>query len=336
MTVLSGSTHRQDGQDIILRSGDFTYLYQPCWAHMPDSFGTSEVVAVACDRQDELYVLTRHKEMPIMVFDREGKFLHSFGKGVFPGRPHGVFINARGELFCTDDTGHIAVKLSKSGEVLAIFGKANQPSDTGCDWDAFRHWREKENIPADRIFDFYFPLQKQIDSIACSAGPFNGPTRMIEGKDGLLYCSDGYGNAAIHRFSPSGEYLGRWGEPGRAPGQFRLPHSVFQDDTKRIWVADRENNRVQIFAPDGELLAIIENLARPTEFCTDGEYIYLSESDAGFSIFSRNIEIVAQFGFCLSPMCFHGLAINSRGDLFGATLAKNKFNNLVKLRRIHG
>ncbi len=159
---------------------------------------------------------------------------------------------------------------------------------------------------------------------------------MIEGNDGILYCSDGYGNAAIHRFSADGIYLGSWGEPGRQPGQFRLPHSLFQDAAGRIWVADRENDRVQIFTSQGELLYVVENLHRPTEFCTDGKYIYLSESDAGFSIFTQDVEIVAQFGFFLSPLCFHGMAINSSGDLFGATLAKNRFNNLVKLRRIRG
>jgi len=319
---------------MILRCGDFVYRYQPCWAQLPEAFGKNEVVSVACDSEDNLYVMTRHKEMPIMVFDQQGALLRSFGKDLFPGRPHGVYINAKDELYCTDDKGHIAVKISRAGDVIAAFGKANEPSDTGCDWKAYQNWRIKENIPPEQTFDHYFPLQKQIDTIARSAGPFNGPTRMIEGRDGQLYCSDGYGNAAIHRFSLSGEYLGRWGEPGRDPGQFRLPHGLWQDYQNRIWVADRENNRVQIFSPQGELLILIENLPRPTEFCCDGKYIYLSESDAGFSIFTQDAEIVAQFGFFLSPMCFHGIAVNSKGDLFGATLGKNKFSNLIKLHRI--
>ncbi len=321
---------------MILRCGDFAYQYQPCWAHMPASFGHNDVVALACDDQDDLFVLTRHKEMPVMVFDQEGNFQRSFGKGLFPARPHGIFINQKGELYCTDDNGHIVIKMTRTGDVLAIYGKANQPSDTGCDRNAFEKWRQAEHIPDSQAIDYYLPLQKQLDTIARSAGPFNGPTRMIEGNDGMLYCSDGYGNAAIHRFAADGTYLGRWGEPGRRPGQFRLPHSLFQDSAGRIWVADRENDRVQIFTPQGELLFVIENLNRPTEFCTDGRYIYLSESDAGFSIFTQDVEIVAQFGFFLSPLCFHGMAINSAGDLFGATLAKNRFNNLVKLSRIRG
>lgn len=334
MYIAHGNLQRHEACEIIMRSGSFAYRYLPYWAKLPDNLGKHEITDVACDSSDRVYVLTRCPEMPVMIFDQEGNYLHSIGRGVFPGRPHGIFINSRDELYCTDDTAHVAVHMSRDGEVLRTFGTPKVPSDTGCDREAFQKWKELNHIPDSEIYDGYFQLQKQLDSIVRTAGPFNGPTRMIETDDGELYCSDGYGNAAIHHFSANGEYQNTFGAPGRKAGELRLPHGLIQDQKNRIWVADRENNRLQIFSRDGEVLGVVDNLYRPTELCTDGTYIYLSDSDAGFCVFDQEAHLVAQFGFYLSPFCFHGLGINKRGDLYAATLGKNKYSNLVKLQRI--
>lgn len=334
MKRYSAPADRHNYNHMTLQSGDFSYELQPCWAQLPKELGAAEITGVACDSEGYVYVLTRHPDMPIMVFDDDGKYLRAMAQGVFPARPHGIFINEKDALYVTDDNAHIAVKLTKTGEVLAVFGEAGKPSDTGCDRQAYLKWRAQNNIPGKVRHDNYFILEKQIDTIARTAGPFNGPTRMIEAPDGQLFCCDGYGNAAIHRFAADGRYLTTWGEPGREPGQFRLPHGILLDRQERLWVADRENNRLQIFDKAGRVLTIVEGLYRPTELCTDGTYIYLSESDAGFSILTQEAEIVAQFGFALSPFCFHGLGINPKGDLYAATLGKNRFNNIVKLKRL--
>lgn len=320
--------------EMVLRSGTFAYRFLPDWAGLPQDLGGAEITGAACDSEDNVYALTRHPGMPILVFDSAGRHLRSIGQGAFPARPHGIFINRRDELYVTDDNAHLAVHLSKAGETLRVFGKAGVASDTGCDRDAYRKWRGANHIPEGMRHDNYFILEKQIDTIRQTAGPFNGPTRMIEAPDGSLYCCDGYGNAAIHCFDPDGSYQKTWGSPGRQPGQFRLPHGILLDGNDRLWVADRENNRLQIFDREGEVLTVVEGLYRPTELCTDGAHIYLSESDAGLSIFTPDAEIVAQFGFPLSPLCFHGLGIDSNGNLYGATLGKNRFRNLVKLERI--
>lgn len=334
MITKTSDKKRHEQNEIILRSGAFAYRYLPCWAQVPQAAQKSEITAVACDSADDVYVLTRHPEMPILVFTPSGEFLRSLGKGLFPARPHGIFINAQDELYCTDDAAHTAVKMTRDGKILASFGEAGKASDTGCDREAFDKWRAQENIPASRSFDRYLPLQMQLDTIIRTAGPFNGPTRMIETRSGDLYCSDGYGNAAVHRFSADGGYVSTFGRPGRAPGEMRLPHGILEDRLGRLWVADRENDRLQIFDTEGNLLVLIDGLFRPTELCTDGEHIYLSESDAGFSIFTQEAEIVAQFGFYHSPMYFHGIGINSQKDLFATTLGKNIFNNIVKLERV--
>lgn len=336
MYLEHGNLNRHETCEIILRSGSFAYQFLPYWAKIPEEFGKNEITDIACDSSGIVYVLTRCPKMPIMLFEPDGTYLKSIGQGVFPGRPHGIFINGQDELYCTDDTAHVAVHLSKEGRVIRTFGTPHVPSDTGCDRDAYKKWRVQNHVLDAEVYDGYFQLGKQLDSITRTAGPFNGPTRMIETGDGELYCSDGYGNAAIHHFSSDGSYMETFGKPGKKWGELRLPHGLIQDQRDRIWVADRENNRLQIFSRNGELLGVVDNLYRPTELCTDGRYIYLSDSDAGFNIFDQDAHLLAQFGFYLSPFCFHGLGIDKKGNLYAATLGKNRYPNLVKLRRIDG
>ena len=89
-----------------------------------------------------------------------------------------------------------------------------------------------------------------------AAGPFNMVTNAAVGPNGDLFVSDGYGNARVHRFSAEGELKASWGEPGSGPGQFNLPHGIVVDRSGRVFVADRENSRIQIFSSEGELLTI--------------------------------------------------------------------------------
>ncbi len=130
------------------------------------------------------------------------------------------------------------------GELLHTLGTPDQPSDTGY------------ALP---------PGSSALDTIARGAGPFNRPTRLSVSQDGELYVSDGYGNLRVHRFSARGELLQSWGEPGTGPGEFNLPHSVWSHSDGRVFVCDRENNRVQTFGPQGEYLEEWTNLNRPGE-----------------------------------------------------------------------
>ena len=75
--------------------------------------------------------------------------------------------------------------------------------------------------------------------------------------------TDGYGNARVHRFSPDGKLIRSWGEPGTGPGQFNLPHDIWVHPDGRVLVADRENERIQIFDLDGEFMEQWTHLQRP-------------------------------------------------------------------------
>jgi DNA-binding beta-propeller fold protein YncE len=147
-------------------------------------------------------------------------------------------------------------------------------------------------------------------------------------KSGNIYVADGYGNARIHKFTADGKLLLSWGEPGYAPGHFRLPHNIFLDRRERVWVADRENSRVQIFDGNGKFLDQWENVFRPTDVYIDGEgVVYISELCLRLSIFSPTGKLLARWGtlekdketaLFVAP---HALTLDAHGDIYVGEVA---------------
>jgi DNA-binding beta-propeller fold protein YncE len=108
--------------------------------------------------------------------------------------------------------------------------------------------------------------------------PFNRPTNLAVAPSGELYVTDGYGNCKVHRFSATGDLIQSWGEPGTGPGQFHLPHGLRVAADGRVLVADRENDRIQIFSADGRFLEQWTDVQRPTNIAIDrAGNIYVSE-----------------------------------------------------------
>jgi sugar lactone lactonase YvrE len=237
----------------VVGSGELTFELVPDWEQLPSGWSHGDVAGVATDSQDRVYVFNR-SEHPVIVYDQDGRFLASWGEGVFT-RPHGITIH-QDVVYCADDTDHTVRAFSLDGKLLWTLGTLNQPSDTG-----------------------YSPVGRaNLASIKRGAGPFNRPTRLAVAPDGELYISDGYGNARIHRFSPDGQLIQSWGEPGTGPGQFNLPHSVWVHTDGRVFVCDRENDRVQIFSRSGELLTIWTALSRPGDLLIDSAgHVFVGE-----------------------------------------------------------
>jgi sugar lactone lactonase YvrE len=209
---------------MIQGQGEFRYELHEDWEQLPEGWRHGDVAGVATDADDRVYVFNR-SEHPLIVYDRDGRFLTSWGEGVFT-RPHGITI-AGDVVYLADDSDHTVRKFTLEGRLLQTLGTVNQPSDSGY-------------------------IAPSLTTIKRGAGPFNRPTRLSVAPSGDMYVSDGYGNARVHRFSTSGELLQSWGEPGTQPGQLNLPHSVWAHSDGRVFVCDRENDRVQIFSPTGE------------------------------------------------------------------------------------
>ncbi|MFN8522875.1 MAG: peptidyl-alpha-hydroxyglycine alpha-amidating lyase family protein [Chloroflexota bacterium] len=239
---------------MIVGEGSYRYEVADGWEHLPTGWHHGDVVDVATDSRDRVFVFNR-SDHPVIVYDRDGRFLGSWGEGIFT-RPHGITITRDDIVYCADDYDHTVRKFTLDGKLLQTLGTVAQPSDTGY----------SEAGPGN------------LRSIKQAAGPFNRPTRASLASNGDLYISDGYGNARIHRFNAAGELIQSWGEPGEGPGQFNLPHSVWVHTDDTVWVCDRENDRVQIFSPTGELLRAWTNVVRPADLYIDANNrVYLGE-----------------------------------------------------------
>jgi DNA-binding beta-propeller fold protein YncE len=135
-----------------------------------------------------------------------------------------------------------------------------------------------------------------IDQAGDDGEPFNLPTDVASDKDGDIYVSDGYGNNRVHRFSPEGTHLFSWGEPGDGPGQFNLPHGIWVRDRK-VYVADRQNHRIQIFTQDGEFIEEWGDFKQPCDlYIDDSGLVYVPELQGRVSILNIEGEVLARIG----------------------------------------
>lgn len=171
---------------------------------------------VAADKSGLIYLLQRgDKADPIIVMNRNGKVVRSWGKGMYT-MPHAIRIDPQGNVWTTDAASSMVYKFSPDGKKLMEINVGGQPS------------------PCPNNF--------------CST------TDVAFAKNGHLFVSDGYRNARIIEYTATGEKVREWGAPGTGPGQFRLPHSIQIDENNIIYVADRENGRIERFDVNGKYL----------------------------------------------------------------------------------
>jgi DNA-binding beta-propeller fold protein YncE len=176
--------------------------------------------------------------------------------------------------------------------------------------------------------------------------PFHRCTHTALSPKGEIYVSDGYGNAKIHKYSPDGKLLKSWGEPGSGPGQFHVVHGIAVDAAGTVYIADRENSRIQLFSSDGEFVGEWTDVARPCQLAIDrAGWIYIAElgfragrwpgwgppvpgqTGGRVSIFDSKGKLHARFGGGENPcapgdfFAPHGIWVDSRGDLYVSEVA---------------
>jgi DNA-binding beta-propeller fold protein YncE len=224
-----------------LVSDGFAFQSDDAWLKVPEGYEYPEVAGVSVDADDNLYVFTRGAH-PLLKFDNNGNFLKSWGEGFYGGRAHAAHVSPDGFLYLVENTRHAIDKWTLDGELVWTLGTPNQPAPK---------W---------------------------SGQAFNLPTHMaVSARTGDIYVSDGYGNNVIHRFSSDGKLLASWGGHGIEPGHFQCPHNLCLDDLDYVYVADRENNRVQVFDPNGNLEAIWHDVYRPSGICFYNGLIWVGE-----------------------------------------------------------
>ena len=288
-----------------LGTAEYTFEVAEGWGKLPDGWSFKEAAAVGVDSKDNVYVFNRG-EHPVIIFDREGNFLSSWGEGVFP-RAHGVTMGPDDTIFLTDDGDHTMRHCTLDGKVLMTLGISGKPA----------------------------PFM--------SGDPFNRCTHLaIDPSNGDFFISDGYGNARVHKYSPDGKLLLSWGESGTGPGQFNIAHNIATDKDGWVYVADRENQRMQVFDRNGKFETQWINMAKPCGLFIDqsSELVYVGELGVAIgpnsqayglgprvSIMDTEGNTLARLGDGpegINPGQFtapHGVCVDSHGDIYVGEVA---------------
>jgi DNA-binding beta-propeller fold protein YncE len=267
----------------------------PGFPQVPAHVTLGKCSAVAVSSSSQVYLLHRGK-VPILCFDRDGKFVRGWGDE-YVNTPHGLRIDRDDNIWITDIGNHLVLKFSPAGKLLLSLGRVNKP---GTDIDQF-------NKPSDVAF----------------------------GPGDEVFVSDGYVNTRVMQFNGKGKFVKTWGKPGAGPGEFDLVHAFKVDSRNRILVADRENERIQVFNLDGELLTIWKGFAPyGIDIDRDGvifvadvvanQIVQLDDTGKIINVWGSPGEKPGQFQ---AP---HMLAVDAAGNLFVAEVDGKRMQKFVR------
>jgi hypothetical protein len=231
----------------------------------------------------------QRKDPPMLVFDRDGNFLTGWGEGRLRDA-HGIYVGPDDHIYVCNRDEHEVLKLTPEGRIVLTLGQRGRPS---------------------------------------LRAPFNHPADVAVASNGEIYVADGYGNSAIHRFSPEGKHLGSWGEAGAGRGQFTTPHGIWVDARERVLVADRENNRVQLFSPEGDVYGEWGDLYHPMDIYVDGEGVtYVTDQIPRITMYSSDGRVLSR-GRPVTQGA-HGVWGDSRGNLYCAEMGLHQVTMLAR------
>jgi hypothetical protein len=211
------------------------------WAQFPDGVTAwSAATGVDIDaRSGNIYVFHRNESMPIMAFDKNGKFLRAWGQGLFK-TTHFLRTDRDGNVWVTDRGDHQVFKFSPEGKLLMTLG------------------------------------QKGVVGENESRDAFNGVADLVIAKNGDIFIADGEStNTRIVKYSKDGKFVTWWGGKGTEPGKFDEPHSIAIDSDGRLYVGDRRNKRVQVFDQKGKFLKQWNHLSTPWGVFVKGNRLYV-------------------------------------------------------------
>ncbi len=242
------------------------------------------VLGVAASPDGITYLLQRgDKADPVIAVDRAGKMLRSWGKGLYT-MPHAIRVYPQGNVWTTDASSSMLYKFKSDGTLLLKIAVGGQPAN-------------------------------------CSNN-FCSTSDVAFARDGHVFISDGYRNARILEYSADGKKLNEWGTAGTGPGEFRLPHSIQIDERNIIYVADRENGRIQRFDRAGKFLGEWTQYGKTFGLTLAGDALWLSTIPRGPNgapgwLLKINRDTGGLIGY-VESQGNHGMAVMTNGDLLQA------------------
>jgi DNA-binding beta-propeller fold protein YncE len=276
--------------ELVVALGDRRYAVERPWGDVPAGMRLAGVSDVAVDSHDRVYLYQR-SDPPVVVFDRSGRYLRSWGAGVIADA-HGILCTRDDRIIAADRDAHQILGFNTDGQLLFSLGARHGPQ---------------------------------------FQAPFNHPADAAVAQNGDIYVADGYGNSTVHVFSSNGELKRTWGRPGTGPGEFTTPHAVRIHPDGRVLVADRENNRLQVFTPEGEFLAAWGDFFHPMDIYIDPSgMIFVTDQIPRLSMVGPDGVLVGRCRPVLNGA--HGIFGDSEGNLYLAEVAPE--SRLTKLVRI--
>jgi DNA-binding beta-propeller fold protein YncE len=253
------------------------------WAKLPKGWNFGESSGVAVDKQDNVWVFNRGAH-PVIQFDKNGNFLQSWGEGLVKSS-HGIRMDGAGNVWLVDVKGHIVLKMSPEGRVEMVIGRSPGNDE--------------------------------------STDAFNEPTGIAFAKNGDFYVSDGYVNSRVVKFNQDGMHLLHWGSKGTGDGQFNLVHDVTLDSQERVYVADRTNQRIQIFDSSGKFLGKWTGIGAPwgITYVAKEDAIYMCDGFSNrvvkLSLDGEVLGVLGSYGRTPGNFDFvHNIAVDSSGSIY--------------------
>ena len=204
-----------------------SYMADPTWPQRPPDIFWGQVPGIGIDQSDNVWIYTRTNPT-VQVYAPDGRYLFGWRTERTNASAHSIRFDGQGNVWLVDAGLHTVCQRTPQGQVLLTLGVAGVPGE--------------------------------------DATHFNKPTDVTFAPNGDLFVSDGYGNNRVVHLDRKGRFIKAWGSLGTKPGQFSLPHAITCDSKGRIYVADRNNVRVQVFNTRGKLLDVWQNILVPWNF----------------------------------------------------------------------
>jgi hypothetical protein len=274
-----------------------TYRVVENWAQFPEGVTKwGGATGVDIDSRGNIYVFHRNESMPIMAFDRNGKFIRAWGQGMFK-TTHFLRTDHEGNVWVTDRGDHQVFKFSPEGKLLMTLGRKGVIGDNE------------------------------------SRDAFNGVADLVIAKNGNIFIADGEStNTRVVQYSKDGKFVKWWGGLGTAPGQFDEPHSIAIDSKGRLYVGDRRNKRVQIFDQDGKFIDQWTHLGTPWGVFVKDDRLYVVDGTAANCLFIVNIKdgkVLDRVEGLSNPTA---VTVDSKGAIYIGEVNGANVRKLVKTR----